>query len=750
MTDSYASISLSRPRVKHDVLFVQTPGGVLFHDAQGGFQLSAKSAYQLACLVVPYMNGRHTVEQLCASLSADQRTMVADLAAALLDRGFARDAEPPAAPSDGDAGCTPAEAERFAAQLNYVAHYRDHSEERFLTFRRSRVAVLGGDALARWCVLSLIRNGGSAIGVQAGLRAPENRFGEIEAEAADLAAAQCPVELIDLPTAPEPSAASLSPALLTWDDLSGFDTVVVCADGTGVRQLLELVEAGVPDGVTLLPAATIGDQAVVGPLMSDGRPGCWICAVLRIGANGGPGATAQVWSSLVVPDTGPRPSRQLAAMLGNLLAYEVFRSATGVVPPETEGKVLCQDLQSMDVATQPLAAHPACPVCGPGLTADPDELADVTPVTAVTSALPDAEDTEARTADLDAAIGLLGRRTGVFTRFADEPFTQLPLKVGRVALGLGHTTRRIVTAFDLHHAVGARLSALHRAAEVYAEHVAPLPARSAVDGPGDGPGEGPPPVDPARLDLHNGTGAGVSDISRWVTAVSVTSGRRVLVPAGAVRSFGRDNQYRFFLTSSAGTAAGRTAAEALDRGLLSALGFHALASALRGAGPVAAVVPDGLADDPELDFLLKSARTLDLDVELLQLSGPGSPAPVLLARAVDRAADDEPLWALGAHLRWQQAALVALRDLIGQVQLRRDPAADGDLDAGDPFITAFDPYALAADQEAKPDLGAETDWPQALEVLRTTGREAFAVSTSSADLAGGGIATVRVLLADRD
>ncbi|MHA6757523.1 TOMM precursor leader peptide-binding protein [Streptacidiphilus sp. PAMC 29251] len=717
--------------MKHDVLYVQTPDGVLFHDSQGGFQLTAKSAYQLACLVVPYMNGHHTVEQLCGSLSAEQRTMVADLAEALLDRGFARDAEP-ANTLSADAGCTPAEAERFAAQLNYVAHYRDHSEERFVAFRRARVAVLGGDAIARWCVLSLIRNGGSAIGVQAALRDPENRFQEIEAEAAELAAAQCPVDLVDLPT---PQGA------LSWDELAGFDTVVVSVDGAGVRQLLDLVEAGVPAGVTLLPAATIGDQAVVGPLMSEGRPGCWICAVLRIGANGGPGAAAQVWSSLVVPDTGPRPGRQLAAMLGNLLAYEVFRSLTGVVPPETEGTVLCQDLQSMDVATQPLAPHPACPGCGPGLAADPDALVGVLPLAEVVSAPADAADTEARSSQLAEVAGLVGHRTGVFTRFADEPFTQLPLKVGRVQLGLGQTVRRTVTAFDVHHTVGARLNALYRAAEVYAEHAVPQPAAA--------PEGGAPRLDPARLDLHSGTGADTTDISRWAVATSVLSGARALVPAGAVRSFGRDNRHRFFVASSAGTGAGRTTAEALDRGLLSALGFHALTSAIRGTTPVGAILPDGLADDPELDFLLESARNLDLDVELLQLSGADAPAPVLLARAFDQVADT-PLWAVGSRLSWQQAALTALRDLVGQVQLSRDAATTDEYDPGDPFISAFDPYALGVSHEAKPELGRDSGWADALDLLRGTGREAFAVNTSSADLSGGGIATVRVLLANRD
>jgi bacteriocin biosynthesis cyclodehydratase domain-containing protein len=737
MTDSYASISLSRPRIKHDVLFVQTPGGVLFHDSQGGFQLNAKSAYQLASLIVPYMNGRHTVEQLCASLGDDQRTMVADLAAALLDRGFARDAEAPGSAPDG-AACTPAEAERFAAQVNYIAHYRDRSEERFTAFRRSRVAVLGGDAVARWCVLGLLRNGASAIGVQAALRAAGPDFAEVEAEAAELAAAQCPVELIPLPS----PAGSATGTDLTWDDLAGFDTVVVGADGAGVRQLLSLVRAGVPEGVRLLPAATIGGQAVVGPLMTAGRSGCWICAVLRIGANGEPGAAAQVWTGLIVPDTGPRPGRQLAAMLGNLLAYEVFRAVTGVVAPETEGTVICQDLESMDAFTQPLAPHPACPVCGPGLAPDAAAVSGAEPRTAVTSAPEDAEDTSARSAELDAVAALVGHRTGVFTRFADERFTQLPLKVGRVELGLGDTRRRTVTAFDVHHAVGARLNALTRAAEVYAEHVVPLAVTAGDEDPAAR-------VEPGRLDVHSGTGAGVADVHGWVAATSLMSQRPVLVPAAAVQPFGRANAERYFLATSAGTGAGRTAGQAVDRGLLSALGLRALVRAVRRTDPVASVVPDGLADDPELDYLLKSARNLGLEPELLHLAGEGAEPSLLLARAAGPDGGP-PLWALGARLEWQQAALVALRDLIGPAQVRQDPAAEADVDTGDPLLAAFDPYALAAERKVEAELGRRVTWPQVLEGLRTAGQEAYAVPTATADLTGGGLTTVRVLLAGRD
>ncbi|MYR90765.1 hypothetical protein GTY41_39115, partial [Streptomyces sp. SID685] len=53
----------------------------------------------------------------------------------------------------------------------------------------------------------------------------------------------------------------------------------------------------------------------------------------------------------------------LAGMLGNLLAFEVFRLVTGALPAETRGQLVVQDLDSLDVLTEPLLPHPRCPYC---------------------------------------------------------------------------------------------------------------------------------------------------------------------------------------------------------------------------------------------------------------------------------------------------------------------------------------------------------------------------------------------------
>ena len=743
MTGTYQQVAETRPRVKRDVLYSQTPQGVLFHNSQAGFQLTSRSAYQFACALVPRLTGEHTVAELCGGLGPGQQAMVAELVRALLDRGFARDVYP----EPDDALRLPvAVAERFAPQINYIDHYTGNAEERFDRFRSARVAVLGTDPMARWCALSLIRNGSAAVGTGFGAGGSEGGSegdddgvaAETAAETALLAERGCPVELVPI---------AASGAELSWADLRGFDVVVTTA---GARRLTALLSSGIPEGVTLLPASVFGGQALVGPLMSAGSSGCWVCAALRFGANGPAGPAADVWSELVVPANGSAaaPSRPLAAMLGNLLAYEVFRLVTGALPAETEGHVIVQDLDSMDCATEALLAHPRCPFCGDAAreaAAEAEPLDGIVPRSPVTATVADADQGEEMLDELVRHSLLVRPTMGVFTEFQDDTVTQLPLKVGRVRLGIGHAERRVITAFDVHHVVGARLSALCRAAEVYAEHVVlpPGPLRAAD--------ADLPRIDPADLVIASGTGpgngTGRAGSGGWVRATSLLSAAKLLVPVAAVHSFAAANRDGRFLRTSAGSGVGRSMPEAVGRALATALGHDALLRALGHERAVTRIPLDTLDHDPELGFLVRSARHLDLDLELLDISGPDPAAHVLVARAVDGPAGP-PVWALGSDIGWQRAARDAMCDLIGRVQLARQAPGEP-VDTGDPLLRALDPYTLLVKADAAADTGALSAWSAVLDDLRRSGREALAVPTGSDDLRQAGLSAVRVLLVGR-
>ncbi|MBD0709655.1 MULTISPECIES: TOMM precursor leader peptide-binding protein [unclassified Streptomyces] len=738
----YAEIAGTRPRVRRDVLFTQTPDGVIFHNADGGFQLTAKSGYRFASLLVPYLDGTRAVEEICQGFGETQKAMVGELVKALYARGFAR---PVPAPVDGAAPANPPEvAARFAPQIGYVDHYADDADARFARFRGTRVAVLGAGPTARWCVLSLIRNGCAAIGVEpsfadgTGGVTPEE-FTAVHAEAAALTEEGCPVSLSLLEGTERDRGQD------GWAAFEGYD-VVVAAAGDGVPgQVLPLLREGVPEGRTLLPAWTFGGLAVIGPAMAAGTASCWACAALRLGASAGTSAgdAAELWSGLALGTgtPGTRPAGPLAAMLGNQLGYEVFRLVTGALPDESRDRVLVQSMATLDVASEPLLAHPRCPFCSsPAELPEPVDLASAPARPAflpTVATAPDDDAAQGPLAALDRRSALVRPFTGVFTEYADEPLTQTPLKVGAVVLGLGARGTRTVTAFDVHHTAGARLRALNAAATVYAEHVVPtaaLPEQLYAL----------PAVDPDTLTVASGTG-GSGGLLGWSAASSLITKEAVRVPSGAVRPFGPYNADRRFEPTRAGAGAGEDLPEAAAAGLLSALSHEALRRAVAGAGEVAVLTPDVFGEDPETIFLLRSAVLLGLPVELLDLGErEHSGVSVVLARATG--GEGAGRWAVGAALDLASAAVDAVRDLLGAAQLTAEEdgvAADG----GDPLIRDLDaslvPVTAAGPARAP---GEPLEWSHVLERLAAAGRDALVVPTHAADLPSAGIHTVRVLL----
>ncbi|MEU6855042.1 TOMM precursor leader peptide-binding protein [Actinacidiphila alni] len=797
MVSPYDEIADTRPRIRRDVLYTQTPTGVHFHNARGGFSVVMPSAYRFATLIVPHLTGDHTVAALCQGLGDKQREMVVRLVSTLYARGFARDAVPPAADAEPLA---PAVADRFAAQIDYVDHYTDGAADRFGRFRRTRVAVLGDDALARWAVLGLIRNGCAAVAVPRTVDTPGNRFGEVLDEAAELRAAGCPVEVNLLEAAPDAGAASGG---YGWDQLDGYDLVLVTG-GHAPRQTARLLDAGLPAGRLLLPAWTFGESVVIGPLTAPDTAGCWTCAALRLGANGPAGAAADLWSTVApagpADSAAPTVGGPLAAMIGNLLAYEVFRRTTGVLPAETENQLLVQDIDSLDTAAEPLLPHPRCPRCGtvpgtaaadteqrPELAALDDALAatatdtaigmpetersapepgtdtsaDATPEEApegaaagnaavsplggpVTDGAGEEDAAQAALAELIGRAVLVHKRSGVFRAYADEDLSQTPLKVSTVVLGTGHGVRREITAFDVHHVAGARLRALYRAAEVYAEHV--VPVRQALTGPELEAARGKwRSVDPATLSIASGVGPATGAVPRWCTATSLLGGETLLVPAAAVRPYGPDNRDRIVEAGSAGTGAGGTAAEATGRAVRTALAHDTLRRALRGTLTVRRLpVGELIGEDAELTFLARSAAGLGVDLEILDLGAAEERAlPVVLARAADPATG-RWRWTLAAGPRWRDAAFDAVRDLLGAVQA--EGATGATLDAGDPLLADLDAGTVQVTDEGAVDMAAATDWAAVAARLRAAGQEVLAVPVHAPDLAAGRVHATRVLL----
>jgi hypothetical protein len=336
-------------------------------------------------------------------------------------------------------------------------------------------------------------------------------------------------------------------------------------------------------------------------------------------------------------------------------------------------------------------------------------------------------------AELDALTSaLVSPGLGVFHEFDDDWPTQLPQKVSRLRFADVAGESRTLTAFDVHHVAGARMRVLRAAAAAYLDLVTPAPLTDRTDLT-------------AVTALVTVSGMG-GEHDEWVAARALDADAEVRVPAAAVRPYSRANADRAYVASGAGVGIGTAVDAAAYRALLSAVGHHTLLAALHGAAALTVDLStlDGDGTD-ELAFLVRSAATLEVEPQLLALRT--GDATVLLARCRDLHGGD-PLWAVGADLSARRAAMIALRDLLGQVQLRAERPEDR-VDLGHRIADSFDPFTVRTEGSVELDLATAATASDLLAALRASGLVAYAVQDGSADLAGAGLHAVRVLLAEQ-
>ncbi len=724
MSTAYDTVAQTRPRVRHDVLFTQAEDGVVFHNATSGFRFSSATAYRLASLLVPHLNGRHQVADICARLPAGQRAMIGELVKALYARGFARDV--PEAEVDPTTILGPAVAAHFSSQVAYLDHYTDRAPQRFATFRNTSVAVLGSGPVATACATGLLRNGAATVSGSPAV------LPRLTPELAELNAAGCAATAVPLLDAG---------AEVGWSELAAAEIVIVAGGADAPRDTLRLLAAGIPPGQLLLPAWVAGGRILVGPVQGVGRTGCWCCVMLRLADNDETGGAGRVWQAAALPSgaalAAAEPDGPLAAMIGNLLAYEVFRLTTGALPAETEGSVIVQHLAALDVLTEQLLPHPRCAFCRPAppepawVTGDLDDAPVETGPGADSGA--EAQETLAR---LEAHQPLLQPHLGVFRRYDDERWDQIPVKVGAVELTDGAGQRRTVTAFDVHHVAAARLRALRIAAVVNTGRIATVvPASHDL-----------PRVDATRLGLASGWATAEPDA--WATARSLFTREAVAVPTSVLEPFGAANRRHGAEPTNAGGGAGGDLTEAVRAGLASALAGQRLRQVVVGQETIHKVRPATIGVTPELLFLTRSAANLGITVELLDLGGQRDTAvAVLLARSFDPGCG-QWTYALTADPDWTTAAAAALRDVLGQAQLRaQDPEVVPD--TGDPVLVDFDAGTVPVHGEVDA-AGAGYRWADVLQRLPDLGYDVLVAPVGGADLAAGGLVAVRVLLAAGD
>jgi len=697
--------------LRNDVVFLRVDTGIYLRSSETSCVLKGAGAYEWMSVLGPRMTGESTVGEICEGLDENRRKTAGALIRTLLDRGFAR------AVSRPDTRTLPVGVlNSFAAQINFVEHFM-HADQRtpqelFADFRSSRVLVSGSPSgVTAAAVRGLLRNGLAEVSVD------DTAWGrEFEDETARLADKGAPAHVVVLPSTPE--------------DLTEFDVVVAVADGSGSSALLDLTRRlhGIEQGPRLLPVVADPHRMVVGPLSGPDEQPCWVCAQLRLSANSDARRMADFWRGLALGPTGtevPSGSAMTQSMVGNALAFEVFRLRTGQLQADDERHAVIQDLTTLESRRERVLPHPGCP-----LTHQRVPYEDV---------LEPADDSDA----YGRAAVLVSPDMGVMSGWTDESIQQIPLKTGRVRLGpaaaLTDEAREIV-AFDIDTALVARTRAVQSAVACYVSRLGrtgPLDAELADDVEA---------VPAERLDLFSGlSGADERPADPAVSAVSLHDESRWQVPAAAVHPLSPVNSLLTFEPSPAGAAVGWTVEEVRERGLCSALAYRGLVRAIQADAPAVLLSEEWLGGDDETAFALGSLRPIGRSARVYALPGA---APSFAVLAVVEDAEGAIDWAVGSALSPRAAVRQAVRDAVGLAVGRHYEGTP--MDSGDPLMADFDPRTLAPGD-------AKTEWSfdqpdvpvsEVIARLEAEGTRALFVDTTTIDLSAvRGMVTGTILLA---
>lgn len=639
-----------RPKLKQDSVFLQTDDGVFLRSDETTFLLKGKSVYRWISVLSPYMTGEYTMDQLCDGLEPAQRDTVVRLVDTLLQRGVLKNHLPEASGMLSDEVL-----KQFSSQIEFIEHYADRPQERFKTFRESRVLLIGYGEAFTSLAISLIRNGLRELflaptdGPEAYLQELEPEMGGLRQQGVEVCATTVDLEL---------QGASGS--------LGDYDIVAYCSDGGSLKDVYNLNQRCINASQAFLPAIVFNGQALIGPFVKRVGQPCWLCLQMRFSANADENSSIVMWRELtlgnVLPGNDTPFFTSSARRLGNGLSFELFKLLAGHLPPETERGVIIQDLETLESRRGALVAHPLCPSCSHfDLNTSIRQLLDV---------VAEKRDHELATEALFArSAQLFDPRLGVFHSFADDEISQVPLKVARLKMGsfVSPTPTIEVIQYGVENLLEARRVALTEAVLRYTRE---LPdARGMVFASLNEMAEqGKRAISPEELTTWSGGTSVERNVrTEWLPAVALSDQELCFVPAAAVYSQSSLNRLGAFEKTSAGAVAGLAYRDILITGILSALSYECLREILLGHSSVMVLDIETLASsDANLAFLIKSATHLGRAIVVLEVLHE-APFHVMLAYTTDDSASC--ISTIGMGISGTEAASKALLNLVGNIQL---------------------------------------------------------------------------------
>lgn len=332
MTTLDASV---RPKVNGDTFFIPDHNGsVYFRNNMGSFKLEGESIDRWVEKLIPVFNGKYTLMELTDGLPEPHKGRVFDIAALLLQNGFARDVS-----GDLPHGLTQGVLEKFGSQIEFLSNFGGSGAHRFEQYRQQKVLAVGSGQFLVSLVGALLESGLPRIGVVIGDSLPTNR--ERLKELGTHARKSDPEIHIQEVSYPGRDVSA-------WQQvLKPFDSIMYVSQEGDIEELRIVQAACKGERKLFLPAICLQQAGLAGPLERPEDGNGWESALRRI------------HQTVLRQDPQQHGfSVHAGALLSNVIVFELFKTVTGAADPLRNQAVYLLNLETLEGDWYSFVAHP--------------------------------------------------------------------------------------------------------------------------------------------------------------------------------------------------------------------------------------------------------------------------------------------------------------------------------------------------------------------------------------------------------
>jgi putative thiazole-containing bacteriocin maturation protein len=326
----------SRLKVKKDTFFLPDPnGGVYFRNNSISFRMKGSTIYQWIEKLMPMFNGEHTLGELTDGLPAPYRNRVYEIGEILYRNGFVRDVS-----QDRPHQLDGRILKKYASQIEFIESFVDSGAFRFQVYRQSKVLAVGSGPFFVSLVSALLESGLPKFHVLITDSMPTNRqrLKELVENARKM----------DSEVAIEEIALQKGAGRSSWREVvQPFEWILYVSQEGNVEELRALHAVCREEKKGFLPAISLQQVGLAGPLVHPDSEGCWESAWRRIHR-----------SALREDRPLQTFSSTAGAMLANVIVFELFKKVTGVTKSEKRNQFFLLDLETLEGDWHSFIQHP--------------------------------------------------------------------------------------------------------------------------------------------------------------------------------------------------------------------------------------------------------------------------------------------------------------------------------------------------------------------------------------------------------